>query len=537
MHSETASADHEYHHQQRPQRQQRQQYSQQQQDHQHQQHQYQQQQQQQQHQQHQQHRHTPAPEEDEAPRKPRVIIAGAGIGGLFLGLLLHKAKIPFLILEKTHEIKPLGSAMVLGTGIAATFEQLGIYSDFMRMGKPDTETSMYNEDLKLLWKMEYSWLEKITKRREYVISRPDLYSLLWSHIPREYIALGKRILSFKQSEENITVKTSDGGSYSADILVGCDGAYSAVRQQLYRHLKDEGKLPASDDVPLPYSCVCLVGQTHVLDPEEFPDLISTSSQHASILGKENMCTWLTFTTRQNTVCWMVIQFLTKETAKTNDSFRNSEWGPEAAEAMCKEVRHFKVPGGRTGSLTLGEYIDRSPKEYISKVMLEEKVFQTWYGGRTVLLGDACHKLNPTSAAGAITAIHDAVTLANWLVTLKSTKVSELESVFNEYYNERLPVAKEAFETGQIFTKTLGKSTMSVVVRACMKRIPSWLWKRLMIKMSVVRHQVSFLPLVEDHATVKPLYQPSLHKSLDILEARGIVQKTGASRPKVSAATI
>lgn len=85
---------------------------------------------------------------------------------------------------------------------------------------------------------------------------------------------------------------------------------------------------------------------------------------------------------------MVIQFLTKETAKSNDSFRNSEWGIEAAEAMCNEVRDFKVPGGRDGKqLTLGDYIDRTPKELIGKVMLEEKVFNTWHGGRTVLLGD------------------------------------------------------------------------------------------------------------------------------------------------------
>ena len=85
---------------------------------------------------------------------------------------------------------------------------------------------------------------------------------------------------------------------------------------------------------------------------------------------------------------MVIQFLTKETAKTNDSFRSSEWGPEASEAMCKEVRDFKVPGGKDGQvLTLGDYIDRSPKEFIAKVMLEEIVFETWHHGRAVLLGD------------------------------------------------------------------------------------------------------------------------------------------------------
>ena len=84
----------------------------------------------------------------------------------------------------------------------------------------------------------------------------------------------------------------------------------------------------------------------------------------------------------------MVLHLDEKTAKENDAFRNSEWGPEAAEAMCKEVRHLRVPGGKDGKdWTVGDIIDLTPKELISKVMLEEKLFSTWYGGRTVLLGD------------------------------------------------------------------------------------------------------------------------------------------------------
>lgn len=56
--------------------------------------------------------------------------------------------------------------------------------------------------------------------------------------------------------------------------------------------------------------------------------------------------------------------------------------------MCSEVRDFKLVGGKDGKvLTMGDMIDRTPKGMISKVMLEEKLFDTWYGGRTVLIGD------------------------------------------------------------------------------------------------------------------------------------------------------
>ncbi|KAG0081553.1 hypothetical protein BGZ93_002679, partial [Podila epicladia] len=298
----------------------------------------------------------------EAISKPSVLISGGGIGGLTLALLLHKANIPFLVLERAKEIKPLGK-----------------YID---------EGHMHTEDLKPVHTTDATWLRDAVGYGQYVISRPDLYDLLINSIPKERILLGKRVLSSIQNRDSVMVRCADNTSYHGDILVGSDGAYSAVRQNLYKSLKEKHKLPVSDDVSLPFSCVCLVGQTVPLDPEEFPELKEERATNHSVLGVSTMCTWITLTTKQNTVCWMVIHFLDKESSKRNDSFRNSEWGPEAAEALAREVRPFKVPGGKDGKmLTLGEYVDKTPRNSMSKVMLEEIVFDTWYSGRTVLLGD------------------------------------------------------------------------------------------------------------------------------------------------------
>jgi cation diffusion facilitator CzcD-associated flavoprotein CzcO len=40
--------------------------------------------------------------------KPKVLIVGAGLGGLVLGALLEKAKIPYTIFERATVVKPLG---------------------------------------------------------------------------------------------------------------------------------------------------------------------------------------------------------------------------------------------------------------------------------------------------------------------------------------------------------------------------------------------------------------------------------------------
>ncbi|KAF9197415.1 hypothetical protein BGZ59_005464, partial [Podila verticillata] len=92
---------------------------------------------------------------------------------------------------------------------------------------------------------------------------------------------------------------------------------------------------------------------------------------------------------------------------------------------------------------------------------------------------------------------------------------KLGKVFKKYRNERYPVAKVAFETSQMFTHNIGKNLHSVLIREMMKRIPVWVFKRIIYKMYASRPQASFLPLVEDNAPLKPSYQYSLHKTLAI----------------------
>ncbi|KAF8982019.1 hypothetical protein BGZ52_002274 [Haplosporangium bisporale] len=424
------------------------------------------------------------PDEIEALSKPKVLISGGGIGG---------------------------SVMSLGASLGPLFKQLGIYDEFVRRGKHFNQAHMYKEDLKHVHTMEGSFVKEAVGHDEYVLSRPELYDLLFNSIPRERILLGKRVLSFSQTSARIVVQCSDNSKYHGDILVGADGAYSAVRQQLYKYLKVDKALPAADNVTLPFGCVCLVGQTEVLDPEVFPDLKENLAQVNNIMGVSTMCTWVTCTTKQNTVCWLVIQYLNKDTSKMNDSFRCSEWGPEAAEALAREARPFKVPGGKDGkTLTLGDYIDRTPKHLMSKVMLEEIVFKTWFGGRTVLMGDACHKMNPSGGGGAVRAIDDAVTLANWLSTLRMASEEDIENVFKEYRAERYPIAKEAFVESQMFSRNLGKRYS-------------------------IRNQASFLPLVKDNAPVRPAHQPSLHKTLTF--HKKMAKDASAGSTESNAATV
>lgn len=82
----------------------------------------------------------------------------------------------------------------------------------------------------------------------------------------------------------VLIRCSDGSEAEGDILVGADWAYSAVRQNLYAKLLKDKRLPPSDALPLPFSTVCLVGQTRPLTPEEIPDVALEECQFRKIVG-------------------------------------------------------------------------------------------------------------------------------------------------------------------------------------------------------------------------------------------------------------
>lgn len=126
---------------------------------------------------------------------PHVLIAGAGLGGLILAIVLEKAKISYDIFERTAEIRPLGkekllaslihlqfyhnlsitgerlynafvssfffftsvtgAAIILGVNVMPFFRQIGIYDEFVSLAKEVQSIDNYNEERELLFTMNF----------------------------------------------------------------------------------------------------------------------------------------------------------------------------------------------------------------------------------------------------------------------------------------------------------------------------------------------------------------------------------------------
>ncbi|KAF9087646.1 hypothetical protein BGX23_007966 [Mortierella sp. AD031] len=354
-------------------------------------------------------------------KNPHVMIVGAGIAGLFLAILLDRAGIPYEIYERAKEVKPLGAVMSLNAGIFPALEQLELYEGLQKLSLPVTNTfKIYNGDMSLITSVQTS-VEKIIGYNLVVFARPDFYSLLLSKVPREKIHYNKKIISMEQDRKGVMIRCADGTTYHGDILVGADGAYSGVRQALYKRLGKDGKLPHSDGNELNKGFICMVGTTKPLDPVKYPGVDDEAANVNQIIGKNNNYSWSAFSVPGNRICWNVIRQLATVQEASDHKFMNSEWSTQTNDPLIKEVRGFLIPFGGT----LGDLIDATPREAISRVFLEDKMFDTWNDGRTVLIGD-----------GAVTAMQDAVVLANCLYEMKGLAQEDIKGALDDFKKKR-----------------------------------------------------------------------------------------------------
>ncbi|KAF9203844.1 hypothetical protein BGZ59_001405, partial [Podila verticillata] len=347
------------------------------------------------------------------------------------------------------------------------------------------------------------------------------------------------VTAMEQTKKGVMVRTSDGMIHEGEILVGDDGAYSTIHQNIYEKLDKIGQLPISDAKPLPFRYIGLVGRTTPQNPKDFPELEREDSPFMCIIGDHKHSAAI-FTTQSNAIAWIAVKFLDTEGTREKYNSHNSDWGPASVEEMCKAVYNFAIPGGN-GLQVLGNLNDKSPKLLISKIMMEEKLFHTWYHQRTVLIGDGeCLRnklMHPVAGLCAMNAMQDAVTLANWLNVLPSgSSLQEVEMCFKEYRDERFPLALKAYRQSEGTSTLLAQNLFGRVIRFILSYLPIFIIAQASVLGIENRPQVAFLPPVTGRSTIKPIPQRSLFMAKQIMleRAKALIAD---HRPEISGSSI
>ncbi|MBF6330101.1 FAD-dependent monooxygenase [Nocardia transvalensis] len=163
-------------------------------------------------------------------REP-VVVVGGGIGGLATALALLRCGRQVRVLEQAPEIGEVGSGLSLWSNGVRALAELGLGEQVRRRALINVEGGIRDSTGRWLSKTD---TDEVARRHGAVVAihRADLFSILHEAIPEDVLRLGITVESVEQDGSGAKVVHS-GGSTRADLVVGADGAHSAVRRSLW----------------------------------------------------------------------------------------------------------------------------------------------------------------------------------------------------------------------------------------------------------------------------------------------------------------
>ncbi len=112
-----------------------------------------------------------------------VIIVGAGIGGLTLGLALHAAGIPCRIFESAAEIRPVGVGINLLPHATRELAALGLEADLAKVAIATEDATFFNRFGQLIYQEPLGRAAGY-EHPQFSIHRGDLQMVLARCLPR-----------------------------------------------------------------------------------------------------------------------------------------------------------------------------------------------------------------------------------------------------------------------------------------------------------------------------------------------------------------
>lgn len=341
----------------------------------------------------------------------RVLIAGAGIGGLVAALSLHKAGITEItILESVKEIQPLGVGINVLPHAVRELTELGLLEKLDEIAVRTAELNYVNAFGSKIWSEPrgvdagYNWPQfSVHRGRFQMMLLAEVKKLLGDDAVKQ----GVRVISESTKDGIVTVDTS-AGKFQGDVFIAADGIKSAVRASWH----------PNEGAPI-WKGAILWRATSRIKP-----FLTTRSMFMA--GHRNL----------KFVAYPIGQV-------GSDGLQEINWIAEQVDPEKTDLQNDwnrEVPVSRFASLfeewkwewlDIPELIKAAPK-VLEYPMVDREPLDSWVRGNTVLLGDAAHPTYPVGSNGSSQAILDARVLAYALATMPRSDALDF------YQAERLP---------------------------------------------------------------------------------------------------
>jgi 2-polyprenyl-6-methoxyphenol hydroxylase-like FAD-dependent oxidoreductase len=341
----------------------------------------------------------------------RVVIIGAGIGGLTAALALHhNGIVDVTCLESAAEIRPLGVGINLLPHAVRELTELGLADELEAIGVRTADLTYVNEFGQTIWSEPrgldagYDWPQYSVHRGEFQLALADAVR---ERLGDDTIVTNARVRSVDSASDRPIVYT-DAGTFVADVVIAADGIHSTVRAQWH---PEEG-------APIWNGAVLWRGTSRAAPFLTGRSMIMAGHRETKFvaypLGPVD-------TDGTQLINWIAEHI---DPSKTD---LETNWNRSVAiETFLPlfeswDFGWLDVPALIRAADTVLEYplSDRDP-------------IDSWSNGRVVLLGDAAHPTYPIGSNGSSQAIIDARVLAFALAT------KSVDDAIAFYEGERTP---------------------------------------------------------------------------------------------------
>jgi 2-polyprenyl-6-methoxyphenol hydroxylase-like FAD-dependent oxidoreductase len=335
----------------------------------------------------------------------RIIIVGAGIGGLTTALALRYEGHHVQIFEKSKFANEVGAAIALPANIYGILKRLGVNTEEHGSNTEDIR-SFYTMKGDLVFEEDFTHMGGAAR----LIHRVDLHEALKEAAIAQgvTISLDSAVESVDPEAGSVTLK--GGQNFSADVIIGADGVHSVLRNSVVPDAPEPEPFHISMfRMLIPCSKLAERSETtRFIDPPGKMTIFSSQDGRRTV----------NYPCRSNTVMNVAALFpadfarsYENETDMKNhmmDIFSDFHPSPIALISAADEV----------GVWTL---YDLPP-------------LSAWYRGHTAIMGDAAHPLLPYAAQGAAQAMEDAATLA--VVLRRGTTLADVAQRLKLYFDIR-----------------------------------------------------------------------------------------------------